>query len=72
MTIQVKAVGPLTRLDPQRRTGFEVLMECGAAVLLQFATPAQAALSRTALCDNVGPAAGRHMATGSMAFAGPA
>lgn len=53
MTIQVNSVGPLTRLEPQRRTGFEVLIDCGAAVFLQFATPAQAALSRTLVCDRL-------------------
>lgn len=59
MTIPVNSVGPLTDLQPQRRTGFEVLIERGVAVVLQFATPAQAAQSRTTLCDHVRPAASR-------------
>jgi len=57
MTIPVSSVGPLTSLEPQRRAGFEVLIDCGVAVLLQFATPAQAAQARTTLCDHVRPPA---------------
>lgn len=59
MAIQVNDVGPLTRINPQRRTAFEVRIETGPAVLLQFAAPGQAALSRARLCERVGPVTNR-------------
>lgn len=70
MAIWVNSVGPLRSIEPQRRTGFEVLIDCGAAVLFQFASPAQAALSRTNLCDHI-QAGARPMAQAVMVTEGP-
>lgn len=55
MTTLVSAVGAPMLLEPQQRTGFEVLIDCGAAVMLQFATPAQAIVSWTCISDRMSP-----------------